>query len=315
VPANLAYVLVIYSVVTWTGMILFGRDEWLRRGEIFSIVFALFARFAPLEVRVTDPAARAACSSATCRDPAENAVNCYECFARAAPGVRQWNLRPYAVGLLTGAPLNLSMVVFVLLVLATVTFDGFQETAAWGSVLKVLRQALMPGATILHPALLTLGLFLTPVLFLAAFLVFTGLTGVDQPDHPPLLALAGYFVLSLVPIALAYHLAHYLLFFLIGGQLAIPLASDPLGLGWDLFGTKVYRINIGILGAKTAWYLAVGAIVVGHVAGVFLAHLQALRVFGDARAALKSQFPMLALMVGYTMISLWIITQPIVEQR
>ncbi|HWP90276.1 MAG TPA: hypothetical protein VNM70_20515, partial [Burkholderiales bacterium] len=57
------------------------------------------------------------------------------------------------------------------------------------------------------------------------------------------------------------------------------------------------------------------AIVLGHVAAVYLAHVMAVRVFGDRRAALRSQYPMLALMLGYTMMSLWIIAQPIVSSR
>lgn len=77
--------------------------------------------------------------------------------------------------------------------------------------------------------------------------------------------LAGRFVLTLVPIAVAYHLAHYLSFLLLAGQFIIPLASDPFGFGWDLFGTTLYRINIGIVDARFVWFMAVGAIVAGHV--------------------------------------------------
>jgi hypothetical protein len=57
------------------------------------------------------------------------------------------------------------------------------------------------------------------------------------------------------------------------------------------------------------------AIVTGHVAAVYLAHAMAVRVFKDRRTAMLSQYPMLALMIGYTMVSLWIIAQPIVSSR
>ena len=123
---------------------------------------------------------------------------------------------------------------------------------------------------------------------------------------------ARYFVLSLVPIAIAYHLAHYYLYLLINGQTIIPLASDPFGFGWDLFGTADYRVNIGIVTAKFVWYLSIAAIVVGHVVAVYLAHVTALRLFGQGRAAMVSQVPMLVLMVGYTMSSLWILAQPLI---
>jgi len=124
---------------------------------------------------------------------------------------------------------------------------------------------------------------------------------------------ARLFVLSLVPIAIAYHLAHYFTFLLIQGQLAIRLASDPFGFGWNLFGTARYRPDIGIVGARFAWYTALIAIVLGHIIAVYVAHVIALREYSDRRAAVRSQFPMLVLMVGYTMVSLWIIAQPIVE--
>jgi hypothetical protein len=124
---------------------------------------------------------------------------------------------------------------------------------------------------------------------------------------------ARLFVLSLIPIALAYHLAHYLSFLLIVGQYMIPLSSDPFGFGWDLFGTKIYFPDIGIVNAKFVWITSVIAVVTGHIIAVWLAHVVALRRFGESGAALRSQIPMLFLMVGYTMLSLWILAQPVVE--
>ena len=123
------------------------------------------------------------------------------------------------------------------------------------------------------------------------------------------------FVLTLVPIAIAYHLAHYLSFLLMACQYLIPLASDPFGFGWDLFGTTLYVVRISVVDAQFIWYASVAAIVAGHVAAVYLAHVMAMRVYTDKRAALRSQYPMLLLMIGYTMVSLWIIAQPIVTSR
>jgi hypothetical protein len=102
---------------------------------------------------------------------------------------------------------------------------------------------------------------------------------------------------------------------LLAGQLVIPLASDPLGLGWDLFGTTLYRIDVGILSPRAIWYTAVLVIVAGHALAVHLAHLTALRAFGDRGRALRSQYPMLVLMVTYTMLSLWILAQPVTDRR
>jgi hypothetical protein len=121
--------------------------------------------------------------------------------------------------------------------------------------------------------------------------------------------------LTLVPIAIAYHLAHYLVYLLVQGQYIVPLLSDPFGYGWNLFGTAGYRVDIGIVGARFAWYAAVTAIVVGHIVAVYLAHTRSMRMFATRRAALRSQVPLTALMVAYTFISLSILAEPITERR
>ena len=121
------------------------------------------------------------------------------------------------------------------------------------------------------------------------------------------------YVLSLVPIAVAYHLAHYLSYLLIQGQAIWPLLSDPLNLGWDLFGTRGHEIDIGVIDMRFIWLFAVFAIIVGHVAATTLAHMEALRIGRGRTIAVASQLPMLVLMVSYTMLSLWILSQPIVE--
>jgi hypothetical protein len=99
------------------------------------------------------------------------------------------------------------------------------------------------------------------------------------------------------------------------GQYLIPLASDPFGFGWDLFGTRNRFIRIGLIDARAVWYISIAAIVTGHVVAVYLSHCVALNANPDRRAALRSQWPMVVLMVGYTMTSLWIIAQPIVTTR
>ena len=127
---------------------------------------------------------------------------------------------------------------------------------------------------------------------------------------------AGFLIYGLVwslLMGIAYHAAHYLSYLLLAGQLAIPLASDPFGWGWDLFGTRDYEMDLGLISMKTVWTIAVVAIVAGHVISVTLAHVEALRLFPTRRAALLSQLPMLALMVAFTSASLWIMSQPIVE--
>ena len=119
--------------------------------------------------------------------------------------------------------------------------------------------------------------------------------------------------LTLAPIAVAYHVAHNLGFLLVRGQELIPLASDPLGRGWDLFGTAGWTPNIGLVGARFEWYVAVGAVVAGHVMSIWLAHRLMLHVVPAPRRAALASLPLTALMVGYTALSLWVIAEPLVR--
>ncbi len=118
------------------------------------------------------------------------------------------------------------------------------------------------------------------------------------------------FVHSLVPIALVYVAAHYLTFLLFEGQAVRYLASDPFGQGWDLFGTASTAIDYSLLSQDGAWYAQVAFVVIGHVAALILAHDRALALYGsDARLAVRSQYWMLAVMVGFTTLALWLLAQ------
>ena len=109
--------------------------------------------------------------------------------------------------------------------------------------------------------------------------------------------------------------AHGDTYLLVAGQVVIPLASDPFGWGWNLFGTARYKVDAGLVGARFAWYASLIVIVLGHVVAMYVAHRLALARFADPRIARRSQYPLAALMVAYTMLSLWILAQPIVEAR
>ena len=313
VPANIAWMAVTYSVITWAGMLLFGRERWLRHGEVFALFFGLLARFAPLEIRVSNPRICDACGLG-CRDLDGECVNCASCFERAGAADREWALRPYAVGLLHHEPVSASMVAFVLLVMAAVLFDGLFATPAWRAFEGWLLAPFGPAGDLARVTAKTLGLVGVWLVFLGAYAAICGIMAATIGGQLSASAIARRFVFTLVPIAIAYHLAHYLSFLLIQGQYVIPLASDPLGRGWDLLGTAGYRVDIAVVGARFAWYVAVVAIVVGHIVAVFLAHVQAMVILPDRRPALRSQVPMTALMVAFTVISLSILAEPIVER-
>jgi hypothetical protein len=295
-PASLAQAALGYSIISWMGMFAFGRRTWLRNGEAFSIVFGFLARFSITEAGVSNQ------------------------------DHRTLNLRPPAVGLLTKDLISTSSMVFVLLMLSSVTFDGLLATSVWAELAEwmIYSESMRPilvalqdltGNAIAAAGTVALAGFL--VLFQILYLAFSALMYAFTPaaarKHVTVMQIARLFVLSLIPIALAYHLAHYLSYLAIVGQYIIPLASDPFGFGWDLFGSSLYMVDISVVNARFVWYTSVVAIVTGHIIAVWLAHVMALRTFKDNRAVLFSQIPMLALMVAYTMLSLWILAQPVVE--
>jgi hypothetical protein len=119
--------------------------------------------------------------------------------------------------------------------------------------------------------------------------------------------LAVRFAPSLVPIVLAYVIAHYFSFLVLEGQLGLVRLSDPFGLGWDLLGTEDWVINLALVSPTTIWYVQVAAIVVGHVGGVVLAHDRAIAMF-DRDAAVRTQYALLAVMVLFTASGLLILS-------
>jgi hypothetical protein len=314
VPRNIAWLAVGYSILTGTGMLAFGRETWLRHGEIFTVFFGLFARFAPTEVRVRDSHICERCAL-DCRNTVGECIGCCDCFRRADPHAREWALRPFAAGLLGGEATSNSMVAFVLLVLSTVLYDGFLATPEWTQLERPL-SGFLPVPVWLDPlAIRTLGLIGFWALFLGAYVAICALMSAAARESLSARDMAQNFASTLVPIAIGYSVAHYLTFLLIQGQYIIPLASDPFGFGWDLFATAGYRVDIAVVGARFAWYAAVTAILLGHIAAVYLAHAKAINLLAQRSAALRSELPLTALMVVYTFVSLSILAEPIVERR
>jgi hypothetical protein len=297
-PYNIAVLVLLYSAVTWAGMVLFGKSVWLQKGEVFSVFFGILARFAPTEVRITDTRLCESCGSA-CRPGKGECVNCYECFARAAPEARELDLRPPAVSLGTTQGTAPDYLLFVILMLASVTYDSLQQTQAWAG----LRDP--------FPLSPTLELFVLPLIFLALYVGFMKLGQIAGKGRVPFGRLATSYVYSLVPIAIAYQAAHYYTYLPSQGQAIVALVSDPLGRGWNLFGTVGYVMHDGFLDAAFVWYSQVVLIVAGHIVAVYLAHVVALRLYADPGRAARSQFPILVLMIFYTVFSLWILTQPV----
>ena len=115
---------------------------------------------------------------------------------------------------------------------------------------------------------------------------------------------------SLVPIVAGYSVAHYLSLLVIEGQRTAILASDPLGLGWNVFGTAELGVDTGIFDhPETVALIQLAGIVIGHLVGVLVAHDRSL-VALNGRHVVRGQLPMLVLMVGYTCAGLLLLFSP-----
>ena len=273
-PRTIAIAIALYSYWALAGMAVYGRDAWTRGGEGFAVAFELLSRIAPFAVRE---------GRLTVRWPFTG---------------------------LGGADHVPGTFFFVAVMLGSTSFDGFSRTTWWQNLINGIRTDLVdsPRRTVdlatTGTNLLGLALFVAVVAltYVAAVRAAAALSGTERSLVPD-------FVLPLVPIAAAYMVAHYFSYFLIQGQFIITLASDPFGRGWDLLGTSDFSPNLAIVTPTTVWYVQVVALVVGHVAGLAIAHDRAVSLFPSRRAALRSQYPMLALMVLYTVGGLWVLSR------
>ncbi|TIP83557.1 MAG: hypothetical protein E5X63_21060 [Mesorhizobium sp.] len=287
-PARLAWAAGLYWLLSFAAMLVFGYRDWSRRGEFLTVFLAMVARFALLE------------RNEGRRDEGER--NAGGRLSLCWPGAKLGN----------AAPLSLSGMAFLLLALSSVSFDGLSKTFFWLGLFGI-NPLEVPGRTAVI-GIGTVGLVLTFVLLAVAFILAIVLGQHLAGSRHSLGQAAGLLVWSIVPIALAYHVAHYLTALLVDGQYAVAALSDPFALGWNLFGTADMQIEAGVAaGAGSAWWLwnfQAGVIIIGHMLAVLVAHGLAWRLHPiPARAAL-SQLPLTVLMIAYTVFGLWLLATP-----
>jgi hypothetical protein len=274
-PATLATAVAGYSVITLAAMAVYGVEPWARHGEAFSVYFNLFSRMSVFETRD-----------------------------------RVVGVRPFLGGLPRLDPIA-GTVTLVVVMIGTVTFDGLSQGQLWRDLAVQLNDGLASlgvGIETTPELVATIGL-LIGVAIVGGFyrLGIEGARSVGGDHDAEELRLR--FIHTLVPIAMVYVAAHYLTFLLFEGQSILYLASDPLGDGWNLFGTASSAVDYGLLSQNAAWYLQVAFVVLGHVAALVLAHDRALVLYPNAKLAVRSQYWMLAIMVGFTSLALWLLAQ------
>lgn len=279
-PSTLAILALAYAAVQLVGMALYGIDQWEDNADGFAVYFGFFGQLSPLHWS-----------------------NCELRVRKPLSGVVQITTVAGTVAVLCVG-------------IGTTSFDGFSNGVLWngetggGGIAGFLNARFTDlgfGAENALMAAFSVGL-LGMVLFVSLLyrLGVIGMHGVGE--RYPTSDLARRFVHTLVPIALAYVVAHYFSLIAYQGQATAYLASDPLGHGSNIFGTANATIDYNVVSATGIWYVQVGALIIGHVCGLILAHDRALAMYDDSRDATRSQYWMLAVMVAFTSLGLWILS-------
>lgn len=210
----------------------------------------------------------------------------------ASPQWRGW-LR--ALPLLPARP---GLTAFVVTMIATVTYDGLSATAWYDRTFGSFGGSLAGSSLLLLATVGLLGLAYTVACWAAAR---------QASGQWTTSTVAQRFAHTLVPIGFAYAFAHYFTLVVFEGQLLVSTLSDPFGRGWNLLGTTGRSVDFTLLSPNAIWWVQMAVIVLGHVAGVVLAHDRALSDFSGV-TAVRSQYVMLVLMVLLTALGLVILS-------
>jgi hypothetical protein len=258
-------------------MSLYGIEPWTRNADAFAVYFRLFSMLSPLHWRDRALYVRPPLSGAPRLDP--------------VPGT----------------------VALLCVMIGTVSFDGLSQGQLWtgtDGIAPRLQQRLIDvgfSAELALEIAFTIGLLVMVGLVASVYrLGVWGMQSIGRGHDTG--ELSRRFVHSLIPIALAYVVAHYFSLLVYQSQAMAYLISDPLGDGSNLFGTSNTTIDYNVIGANGVWYVQVFALVIGHACGLTLAHDRALVVYERVRDATRSQYWMLAVMVGFTSLGLWLLS-------
>jgi hypothetical protein len=275
-PGPLAVLMLVYLVIQLVGMSLYGVEPWTRNADAFGVWFGLLARLAPL--------GRGAGGRLVLRPPVASAASLTAVTGTTA---------------------------LLLVGIGSTGFDGAKEGALLNPLMTDLQGVFADLGTSLG-----LGLELAFVVGLLACVaavsaIWTlGVAGMPRGElRLSRRELGLRFAHTLIPIAVAYLIAHYFSLLAYNGQDLWRLASDPLGDGSNLFGGADTAIDYSVVSATAIWYVQAGALVIGHVAALVLAHDRALVVYGSPRAATRSQIVMLLVMVCFTLLGLWVLSE------
>lgn len=271
-PGLLASLTLAYFTLMLVGMALFGIETWTDRGDPFGGFFNMISRLSLFEVR-------------------ERVL-----YLR----------RPLSA--VSSIEVESGTVAMVLAIIGITTFDGASNGVVWNNLGPHIQSVFSGlGETAADELSDSIGMLIALAVVSSFFVL--GVLGMRSVSRRfEFVELSRTFAHTLIPIAFAYILAHYFSLLVWQGQAIGYLASDPLGNGSNLFGTAHWHINYGFINSTAIWYVQVVALVAGHVSGLTLAHDRALAAYRSTVEAVRSQYWMLAVMVGFTCLGLWLLS-------
>ncbi len=327
-PVVTAYLAIAMLLMAIVSAFLFEKKGFCRYACLVGRVSGLYAMFSGVEIRSKDATVCKDCRTKECVHGSASAygcptflypgnlatntycIQCSECLQACPHDNLALNLRPWGEDLVHEHRPRTDEAYLALLMLSITGFHGLTMTPNWGRLIEWLNSSFSAGR-LLSFSLGMVAIMAAPILIYAALVWLSCLVGRNRLTDKSL-AFHDYFVryaYALLPIALFYHLAHNLEHLLMEGPKVVTLISDPFGWGQNWFGTARWNVP-PLVSLDVLWGLQVLLVLVGHVYSLWVAQRTSVRIFGSRSAAFRSQLPMLAGMIAFSVFSLWLLKQP-----
>jgi hypothetical protein len=277
-PQRLALLVFGYWTFTLIGISVCGQDRWLKQVECFTVTFNLISTLRPFR---KDKSIRV--------------------------GFPGW-------GALKQFQPDTSHAVFCLVILAAGSFDGLHETFWWLAKIGINPLEFPGRSAVIWTTSVGLVAAILLLLLIYSAAIWVGLRAIKGRKNIESITFFHafrVFSVTLLPIALGYHFAHYLVTFMVQIKYVLSTASDPLALGWNLFGLGAVKATTGFLNVpetvKMIWLTQACVVVFSHVLSVLMSHNIAARLCRDNRSIALIQIGLATLMIAYTIFGLWLL--------
>ncbi len=326
-PRITAYLAIGMLLMAIVSALLFDKKSFCRYGCLVGRVSGLYAMFGGTEVRARDQSTCQACHTKECVTGSDTAygcptflypgglevntycIQCMECIQACPHDNLAMNLRPLGSDLAVEGKPRSDEAYLALLMLSITGFHGLAMTPVWQELIDAFRAQVQVGRIVGFSVTMA-GLMMAPILIYALLVGLSYQLG--RRDASADLSYRDYFIryaYAVLPIAIFYHIAHTLEHLLMEGPKIVALVSDPFGWNWNLFGTAGWNIP-PLISLGNLWLVQAFLVLVGHVYSLWVAQKISLRLFDSSRSAFKSQLPMLAGMICFSVFSLWLLKQP-----